>query len=245
MLILREVPRRVEGKSRRASTTLTTLESSFPFHGREHKLCHELAFMVLGRVNHHLPACEELEDCTFHRAVFSGLLKVPAIEGLVWHHTDKIVCSLVSNLQEAMGPPPLEFRFRTRPRNSIEMTLWDTRVVDRKAACRQVTTLMLSKDVVVYSFIQKDVLMIIARMVWATRLNDYWAPRVSTVTPDKRRKTTSSAKYTDYDMPDEAQWDHEYSLSGDDEDKDDDDDDDDPDSFSLHSENSEDEDDSD
>jgi hypothetical protein len=235
MIVFRENPR-VEGKWRRDAAVLNIVETSLPLHGKEHKFCHSLAFMVLGRVNPALHTYEEVVEDNWSKVTFCEILKAPAIEGATWSNADNTICSLVSAAGESFsGIVPLDLCFRLRPRDSIELTIRDARVIDRKTACRRVATLLLHPRLVArFRYIQKDVMGIIARMVWTTRLDALW-----TVDPlsSKRTKVVSSARYRDWDMPEEERRDIFFrSNDGDDDDEDEDED---GGSFSLQSENSE------
>jgi hypothetical protein len=231
-IVLREA-RGGRDRYRRKASILNVVESTMVRRGKEYMMCQEIAFMVLRRLKFRdFPAGPVTERSCGVR--FPKLLQQASIEGAIWHFVDGILIDFIINVQEILSAPPLIFTFTVETGSStLVLGVEDARAVDRRSQCLEATTLMLSRRVVNFPFIKRDVLGIIARMVWATRIGDCWALEPST----KKRKKGESTKYTELHMsPMEVGWNHVYSYeSGSDLN---DDDDEEADSFSMHSEES-------
>jgi hypothetical protein len=233
MIVLREVRGGDREQVRRQASVLNVVKNTMVRRGKEHMMCHEIAFMALKRLNYRLPD-QPIEDrcCSVD---FAGLLRFSGIDGPVWNYVDGLLHQLILNVHEIMGAPPLEFTFHVLSEKTLVLTVRDARAVDHRMACLAATTLMLSPQVVRFPYIKRDVLGMIARMIWATRMYDCWAPESSA----KKRKVAAasvleSTKYTEFDMPAfEIEWDNAQGSGSDDSGSDEE-----ADSFSMHSEES-------
>jgi len=228
-------------RKRRQCTVFQTVETSFPTHEKRYKFCHELAFMLLGRINVNWPT-QPVADAPgwVARVSFMDILRYPEIRDTAWHKANTTMCALATRIEEIVGAPPLNCTF-TFPagRSEIVLKVEDARAVVRKAACMEAALALLGKRTFTrFAYIDANTRNILARMVWATRSHECWD--FDPCTKRQRKASSPAARYTDSDMPEEQACDHVYSLEEDDDEEDDEEEE--ADSFSLHSESSEDED---
>src|SRR6185369_17328522 len=108
MIVLRESP--PSERVHRSNYGLRTVASSLELHGKAHKFCHDIGFMVIARINHHLEPCA-VDSSKFVEVKFFRLMRVVDITGPIWHDVEKIVCKACTEVNEHMGGPPLELRF--------------------------------------------------------------------------------------------------------------------------------------
>jgi len=238
MIVLRESP--PSERVHRSNYGLRTVASSLELHGKAHKFCHDIGFMVIARINHHLEPCA-VDSSKFVEVKFFRLMRVVDITGPIWHDVEKIVCKACTEVNEHMGGPPLELRFSVDLHGwgDIGLELRDARAVDRSRRCCKVVVILLHKATIRTRHIDAGIRIMLARMIWGTRNDPAWEPpeltRAERMSKSRKAEEEAATKrrhmrgYFDSDDPDaiiddeDEEEDESNSFSFPDESDDDDD----------------------
>jgi hypothetical protein len=243
-MILRPIPPGLRRSARVSTPYVVQLESTVAPGSRESYMFHSLAGMIIARRKDRgeLPRDPTHE---WWQVTYGGLLEHEEIKGVAWHYVDHLTNLLMEQVRSRLAYAPLDMSFVVVDDKDVRVTVRDSRAVDRKAACIKAVLFFLAKPRAGAPRFDYCVRTMLARAVWATRLDAKWEDAHAA---NKRRKTDCTKRCRGRDMPDVAvAWQHACSVDEDDDDhqndrygevEHDDEDDDDAESFSLQSEDS-------
>lgn len=153
---------------------LVVRDASLELYGKSHKFCQTIGQMVGDRLNRQLPV-EDADGSAVVMGWFRRILRNAYISGKTWDDTEEIVCAMCTRYHEMLGGAPADLRFLIHESTGdIGLEMRDARAVDRADQCREAVTLLLHPRVIRYAYIRKDIRLMLARMVWATRWTSKW-----------------------------------------------------------------------